>query len=206
MRLFRPGPLSRILYPDAIFRVKSPEKVLYLTFDDGPDPHSTALILSILEKYGIRAIFFCSGNAAEKHPGLMNLIRSGSHLTGNHGYDHNDGWRTPFRRYIADIKKSSTLTSPELLRPPYGHITFLQYITLKEEYKLVFWDIMPYDFDSSFGARQSLSILKKLSRPGSIIILHDNHLSSAITFLEEFILYAYETGFRFGEPEKIYVR
>ena len=76
MRLFRPGFFAGWLYPEALFRIKTAEKILYLTFDDGPDPDSTPRLLDILEKYNIKALFFCDGRAAEKYPDLINLIRS----------------------------------------------------------------------------------------------------------------------------------
>ena len=88
MRLFRPGFLAGCLYPEAIFRIKTTDKILFLTFDDGPDPDSTPRLLDILKKNDIKALFFCNGGAAEKYSYLMDRIRNEGHLTGNHGYNH----------------------------------------------------------------------------------------------------------------------
>jgi peptidoglycan-N-acetylglucosamine deacetylase len=200
MRHFRPGIIPRILYPDALFRVKNTRKVLYLTFDDGPDPSSTPTLLSILEKHQIRAIFFCSGSAAEKHPELIALIVSKCHLIGNHGYGHLDGWRTSKSKYLADAAKSAQFTSGWLFRPPFGRITPVQFRELKKTYKIVFWDIMPYDFDKGFGTENSLRILDRLIRPGSVIVLHDRQRGKAGAILEEFLISAHRQGFSFGEP------
>jgi peptidoglycan/xylan/chitin deacetylase (PgdA/CDA1 family) len=183
--------------------MKTEEKLLCLTFDDGPDPASTSQLIDILGKYNIRTIFFCDGRAAEKQTELMDLIIASGHLIGNHGYAHPDGWRTGSEKYIADVSKASSLTSTILFRPPYGHLKPGQYRILKQNYKIVFWDIMPYDFDRNFSTEKSLRILKKLIRPGSIIALHDKPGSSALKILPEFIEFALERGYKFEIPEII---
>jgi peptidoglycan/xylan/chitin deacetylase (PgdA/CDA1 family) len=196
MRLFRPGLFAGCLYPGALFRIKTTEKRLYLTFDDGPDPVSTPRLLDILRKHEISAVFFCNGDAAEKYPELIHLIRHDGHLIGNHGYSHLNGWRTDGVKYVNDIKRASKLTSDIILRPPFGRLSFRQ-ARLLRPYKLILWDIMAYDFDSSFGSKKSLTILKRKIRPGSIIVLHDSESSCANMIMEEFIIFAVNEGYRF---------
>lgn len=197
MRLFRPCFIAGWLYPEALFRVKTSEKLLYLTFDDGPDPVSTERLLDILGRHDIKAIFFCNGRNAEKYPGLVQLIKSKGHIVGNHGYSHFDGWKTSDRRYVADAVKANPYTSTSLYRPPFGHLKLNQYLKLRKRYKIVFWDLMPFDFDSSFGPDNSLMILKQRIRPGSVIVLHDTQNSSVCKFLDEFIKSALSDGYRF---------
>ncbi len=197
MRLFRPCFFAVWLYPEAIFRIKTSEKLLYLTFDDGPDPLSTPRLLNMLDRHSVKAVFFCDGKVAEKYPGLMNQIKSRGHLTGNHGFSHLNGWKTSLKKYIADITTAAQFTSVKIFRPPYGRLRIAQYIKLRKEYKIVFWDIMPYDFDIKFGSENSLRVLKKKIRSGSIIVLHDNHKFMNIEFIEEFILFASGKGYRF---------
>jgi peptidoglycan-N-acetylglucosamine deacetylase len=201
MRLFRPGLLARGLYPEALFRVKTTEKVLYLTFDDGPDPLSTPQLLHILNKYKVKALFFCTGTAAVMYPNIIKQIKSEGHSIGNHGYSHLNGWKTDPLKYIDDVRKAAEFTSDRFFRPPFGRITPRQMRKLKA-YKIILWDIMAYDFDSAFGSQKSLRILRKKIRPGSIIVLHDKSGSCADKILEDFILFAHENGFRFGEPNK----
>src|SRR5664280_3339951 len=79
IRLFRPCIFSGWLYTEALFRIKSTEKILCLSFDDGPDPASTPDLLDILDRYHVPAVFFCSGLAAEKYPSLVEKIKAVSY-------------------------------------------------------------------------------------------------------------------------------
>jgi peptidoglycan/xylan/chitin deacetylase (PgdA/CDA1 family) len=196
MRLFRPGLLAGFLYPEALFRIKTTEKVLYLTFDDGPDPVSTPQLLRILKKYDIKVLFFCNGCAAEQNFYLITQIQSEGHMIGNHGYSHYDGWRTETTKYVDDVRKAAEFTSDRFFRPPFGRISPRQMKLLKS-YKIVFWDTMVYDFDLTFGSKKSLRVLKDKMRPGSVIVLHDTFSSSANTIIEEFIIHALKEGYRF---------
>jgi peptidoglycan/xylan/chitin deacetylase (PgdA/CDA1 family) len=198
MRLFRPFLLAGILYPEALFRIKGTGKTLYLTFDDGPDPVSTLTILKILEKHGIKAVFFCTGSKASEHPDLINAIKASGHVTGNHGYHHISGFSTSAREYVRNAVNAAELTSAELFRPPFGLLKISQYLLLRRKFKIVFWDLMPYDFDMSFGPENCLRVLKKKIRPGSIIVLHDTSQSSSLNILEDFIGFALGGGYKFG--------
>lgn len=200
MRLFRPSAISSWIYPDAIFRIRTTEKILYLTFDDGPDPDSTSQLLDILGRYKIKALFFCDGRAAEEYPDLIDKIKSNGHLIGNHGYNHLNGWLTKLKDYIADTEKAASYTSDSIFRPPYGRLRPDQYRKLNETYKIFFWDLMPYDFDTRLGSNISFNILKRKMRKGSIIVLHDKPQSSAITILGKFIDYSLSCGYRFDLP------
>jgi len=198
MRFFRPCFVAGWLYPEALFRVRTTEKVLFLTFDDGPDPHSTPALLDLLDGYSVKAIFFCNGSAAENHAGIVDLIRSGGHIVGNHSYNHLDGWRTPVNKYLENVSLADPSTSPLLFRPPYGHLTIKQYKCLREKYRIVFWDIMPYDFDRNLDPEKVLQILKKKTRSGSVIVLHDSENSMAMDILEDFIRFAMDSGYTFS--------
>jgi peptidoglycan/xylan/chitin deacetylase (PgdA/CDA1 family) len=197
MRLFRPCLFAQWLYPEALFRIKGDGKNLYLTFDDGPDPDSTPQLIDLLTEYKIKCIFFCDGRAAEKYPELVKLIRSGGHSVGNHGFAHPDGWRISTERYMDDVSRASGLIKSTLFRPPFGRMKIGQYKKLRKKYKIVLWDVMPYDFDKNFISERSLRVLKKKIRPGSIIVLHDKPSSGANKIVGEFINYAISSGYRF---------
>ena len=201
MRLYRLPYIADWLYPQAIFRLKTTENILCLTFDDGPDPESTPGLLDILKRHKIRAVFFCNGKAAETHPCLVERIKEGGHLIGNHGYHHYNGWVTSSEVYCTDVNYASQFTSGKLFRPPYGRLRLCQYKKLRKTFRIIFWDLMSYDFDTGFGAAKSLAILKKKIRPGSIIVLHDKPGSSSINFLEDLIGMAVDRGYSFLIPE-----
>jgi len=197
MRLFRPFLLLRLLYPEAVFRLNRFKMVLYLTFDDGPQPDTTPRILNILEAHGVKATFFCTGQEAEKYPGLIRLIVSKGHIIGNHGYYHIDGWKTNNLDYLENTLKAAKYTSSCLFRPPYGRIRPSQYRVLKKNHRIVFWDLMPYDFDRKMDHQRILRILKSKMRPGSVIVFHDKGTSTALTFLEQFVRHAGDEGYKF---------
>jgi peptidoglycan/xylan/chitin deacetylase (PgdA/CDA1 family) len=196
MRLFRPFFVLRLIYPEAIFRVTT-TKELCLTFDDGPDPDTTPHILEILEGSNVKAVFFCSGKEAEKFPELVNLIVSKGHIIGNHGYNHLSGRKTNVSAYIENAERAEEFTSTGLFRPSYGRIRPAQYHALIKKYRIVFWDLMPYDFDEKMDSERVLNMLKKKIRPGSVIVLHDKTSSSCLSFLAEFIKYAENIGYKF---------
>ena len=191
------------LYPDAIFRIKTSEKLLCLTFDDGPDQKSTPQIVNILDKYKIKAVFFCNGRSAEKYPSLVKQLISHGHVIGNHGFSHLNGWKTSRRKYIADVTNAAEYTSSVLFRPPYGRLRLIQYLKLRRKYKVVLWDVMPYDFDMSFGYKNTLTVLMKKIRPGSIVVLHDQPSSAALIILDQFIDQSLQRGFKFIIPEEL---
>jgi len=199
MRFFRPFFTAGRLFPEALFRIKSPEKTAYLTFVDGPDPESTPELLDILDSANVKAVFFCSGEAVEKYPELADQIKLRGHIIGNHGYYHLNGWKTSLYEYCNNAERASRTTSSSFFRPPYGRLRISQYNHLKKTFKIVFWDIMCYDFDISYGADRSLLLLKKKLRPGSIIVLHDTLKSTCRTFLNNFLEDAMAKGYKFSK-------
>jgi peptidoglycan/xylan/chitin deacetylase (PgdA/CDA1 family) len=201
MRIYRPFRVSGWLFPEALFRIKTREKLICLTFDDGPHPISTPAILNILDEHKVRAMFFCKGENAERYPDLIQQIISSGHLTGNHSYSHPDGWQTGLKKYIADVERASKYIHGKYFRPPYGRLRICQYLKLKPIYKIIFWDIMPYDFDKSFSSEDSLNVMLRLIRPGSVIALHDSESSSSSFFLDKFIKEALALGYRFVIPD-----
>jgi peptidoglycan/xylan/chitin deacetylase (PgdA/CDA1 family) len=199
IRFFRLPWFFRVLFPEAVFRLESNAgKTVCLTFDDGPDPIATPAILRILGDHGVKAIFFCTGRNVEKYPELFREIIAEGHQVGNHGYLHIKGLRTRVPAYLENAEKGSLITNSSLFRPPYGSISKREYNLLRQRNKIVFWDLMVYDFDRSFRKGGPLSTLKRLVRPGSVIVLHDNSRSCAGEFLDEAITFLKSEGYRFS--------
>jgi len=201
IRFYRPFPLASLIYPEALFRMKSSGREICLTFDDGPDPVTTEKILRILERHGIKAIFFCTGEKASRMPELTTSIRTAGHLTGNHGYLHPDGFRTSPEKYLKDVMDAVPFTSGSLFRPPYERMIPSQYRMLRKKFRIIMWDLMVYDFDSEFASARSLETLSKMIRPGTVVALHDKAAATASDFLEEFITYSLSAGYRFVLPD-----
>jgi peptidoglycan/xylan/chitin deacetylase (PgdA/CDA1 family) len=200
MRHYRPFFLIRKIFAKAVFRIKTDEKILCLTFDDGPNPGSTYRILNILDNYQVKAIFFLTGLNVEKYPGIKELIVAKGHQLGNHGYLHKKGCTTSSENYAKNISMAARLIPSDYYRPPYGSLTPKQYHNILKYYTLIFWDLMPYDFSRSHSAGRCLRILKEKIRPGSIIVLHDNPSSIVTEFLAEFIESATGEGYKFVVP------
>ena len=92
------------MYPDAVWRMDSSQKKIYLTFDDGPVPFVTPWVLDILKSASIKATFFCVGENVQKHPDIYQRIIEENHSVGNHTFNHLNGWKTTTNKYIENIE------------------------------------------------------------------------------------------------------
>ena len=162
------------LYPGLLWQMPENEKVIYLTFDDGPTPGVTDRLLDNLEQYNAKATFFCTGRNVERAPELYQKIILYGHAVGNHTYSHLKGWKTPNREYFEDIELASHYIKSDLYRPPYGRITRSQLAYLKKSYKIIMWDVMSRDYNVKLSTPRVLDIVDKNLRPGSIIVFHDS--------------------------------
>ena len=135
MRLIQPPLLLSKFYSRRWWRMKTNEKKVYLTFDDGPIDQVTPWVLDVLKEFKVKGTFFCIGNNIRKNPEIfMRILREG-HSTGNHTFHHVNGKKTPISTYleeveqtdilIEDILKRNNIDLPDtkLFRPPYGRIT-----------------------------------------------------------------------------------
>ena len=171
------------LYPYGIFRTGT---AVYLTFDDGPIPEVTPKVLEILDRYKVKATFFMVGENIDKHPEVFDQVLQAGHSFGNHTYNHLKGWHTSFADYMANVaaweqafNRQSILprqsSHRQLFRPPYGKATLRQRKALHNMgYRLIYWDILTRDYDPSVTPAQMLDLIKKETRPGSIINFHDS--------------------------------
>ena len=164
--------LLQTLYPSLIWHGE--EKALYLTFDDGPHPVITPKVLNLLDQYGAKATFFCVGDNVRKYPEIYREILQRGHATGNHTYNHLNGWKTETETYVANVKKAAGLIHSNLMRPPYGKIKRSQIKQLKQDYKLVMWSVLTYDFSSKITPAQCYRNALKGLKNGSILVFHDS--------------------------------
>ncbi|MFC2720139.1 MAG: polysaccharide deacetylase family protein, partial [Bacteroidota bacterium] len=167
------------LFIPAIWNIKDGTRSIYLTFDDGPCPEVTPKVLDILDKYNIKATFFCVGDNVRRHPQIFDLLIKNGHRVGNHTMHHIKGFNTSCNEYLRDVEEAGTVIDSNLFRPPYGRITLRQLKELKKRYKVIMWDVITRDYNPRLKPDKCLSIVKKFSKPGSIIIFHDSQKSAA---------------------------
>lgn len=176
MLIEQPPLLYRALYSKALWRIKVPnKKTVYLTFDDGPIPDVTPWVLDILDKYNIKATFFCVGDNVRKHEWIYEDLLNRGHKVGNHTFHHMQGWLNSASKFINNTDEAKNIINSNLFRPPHGHMIFPQPAMLKKKgYKIVMWDVVTRDYSRYMTPEQVLDNVKKYTRDGSIIVFHDS--------------------------------
>ena len=188
------------LFSSLTWKIPSKERIVYLTFDDGPTKEVTSSLLDILNKEKVKATFFCVGKNVEKHPDLFQEIKLQGHGVGNHSNTHINGWRTNKKQYIQDIDTADKLINSDLFRPPYGKLNWKSKKALQKKYKIVMWDVAGGDFDKTLSVQQVIENVTHNVKPGSIVVLHDNQqfketiLSALPKILEELKAAHYNFG------------
>lgn len=178
--LFSKTPaLLTAIYPYCLWKVKTAEKIIYLTFDDGPIPEVTPLVLQELNKWNAKATFFCIGKNVEANPEILKPLIAGGHTVANHTYSHVNGWQTDDATYYKEVVKGGETLKAQgintvLFRPPYGKLKFAQYNSLKARHTLVMWDVLSYDFDLKIDKETVLANVLKHTEAGSIVVFHDS--------------------------------
>lgn len=199
MYLVKTPKLVQALMPGYLWRVPTAEKVLYLTFDDGPIPEVTPWVLDTLKTFGAKATFFCVGENVKRHPAVFRRLLDEGHAAGNHTFNHLNGWHTDNRAYFHNIRHCARMVRSNLFRPPYGRLLPAQRAFLERHYHIVMWDVLSGDFDPAISPEQCLENVLVNARPGSIIVLHDSLKTDAkIRFVLPRVLEYYSAlGYRF---------
>jgi len=174
MLIEQPSFYYRLLFPGSHWRFNTNRKVVYLTFDDGPIPDITPWVLDLLDRYGIKATFFCVGNNVGKYPEIYQMLLDRGHAVGNHTFHHIQGLKTRTKNYKKDVEQASELIQSNLFRPPHGHLRFPQFFKLRKKYKVIMWDVVTRDYSKRLTSDQVFENVKKYTRNGSIIVFHDS--------------------------------
>lgn len=176
MWIEQPPILYRMLFPEGIWRIvnRRKPKTVYLTFDDGPIPEVTPWVLDLLDKYGIKATFFCVGENVARNPELFAEIRKRGHSVGNHTYNHLQGLKTSVYDYVKNVLKADRLINSPLYRPPHGLMGLKQSRILRKHFNIIMYDLVTRDYSKKLNGKQVLNNVKKYTRSGSIIVFHDS--------------------------------
>ena len=202
----------RSLYRSLIWKIPEKEKVIYLTFDDGPHARATPFVLDQLKKYAAKASFFCIGKNVEAETELFERILREGHKVGNHTQNHVNGWKVSTEQYLSNIDQATNAIHSTLFRPPYGRIRFNSIKKVKSlistrakekgiqtEAKIVMWDVLSGDFDEQLSPEKCLQNLLKHTERGSIIVFHDSAkaLKRMEYALPRFLDFYTQLGFQF---------
>ncbi|MBP5644029.1 MAG: polysaccharide deacetylase family protein [Bacteroidales bacterium] len=203
-----------MFYPSLLWRMpKTGEKTIYLTFDDGPHPATTPIILKILRRYNAKATFFCIGNNVKNYPKTFELIKKEGHAVGIHTFNHENGWKTRTADYVKSVVEANELIHSDLFRPPYGKIkhsqikrlktlnlnTDSQLSTLNSQLQIVVWTVIAYDWDRDLSSKQVYKNVIRNAGDGAIVALHDSFKSytNTIMALPKLLEYYTKRGFIF---------
>jgi peptidoglycan/xylan/chitin deacetylase (PgdA/CDA1 family) len=185
------------MFPNYIWDIVTSEKIIYLTFDDGPTPKITDWTLDVLKQYNAKATFFCIGNNIEQHPEIFQNILTEGHSISNHTQHHIKGWKTKAKDYLENVQLCESVLKTQisnsnfqnnksqivnhhslvtnLFRPPYGQITPKQGKKLISlGYKIIMWDVLSFDWEKEIPQEICLNNVISNTTKGSIIVFHDS--------------------------------
>jgi peptidoglycan/xylan/chitin deacetylase (PgdA/CDA1 family) len=197
-------PCSRFHHRDVVCKGSPAMDTVALTFDDGPDPVNTPLVLDMLSRNKVKATFFLIGKKLEGNETLVKRIIDEGHVIGNHSYSHSHTWdfqlafmmRKDIRKTEAQLFKLTGYRT-RLFRPPYGVINPMVSNALKKlhGYRVIAWNRRSFDTISGHEEIVLSRILKGISA-GDIILLHDT-VPLTVRILEQVIGSIKEKGFTF---------
>ena len=168
------------LFGESVFCVNTPDKVLALTFDDGPDPVYTRAIAQTLLDYQAKGTFFVLGKHSQKYPQIVQSLAKQGHEIGNHTWSHyNLNTKSSDSIYQEVIETDTLINNLDsqnniYFRPPFGRAGFLVTNVLKRMQKpIIFWDVDLQDWRGK-SSTEMMKIFAQNFHNGSIILLHDS--------------------------------
>jgi peptidoglycan-N-acetylglucosamine deacetylase len=167
-------------FGEIVPRVETSERVVALTFDDGPSPAHTKRVLSLLERERAKATFFLIGSELARHAELGRRILAAGHELGNHSFSHPRMVGQSLRQVREEVETTDRLLreagaqGPIHFRPPFGKkLLVLPYYLGRTGRKAILWDVEPETYPEVAGdARRIVRHVLERTRPGSILLLH----------------------------------
>ena len=194
---------------------KRKDKVLFLTFDDGPDVAYTAKLLELLARHSVKASFFTVATFAEQQPDIIKRMKEEGHLIAYHSLAHKDAWFKGFRYTEKDFLKAKEIyekleTEVHYFRPPWGRMNICTLSNIKSHgLRMVLWDVMAQDWKKNTTVDVIRDKLLRRVKNGRIICLHDGRGKNGSPMrmtqaLEEVLPKWIEEGYRFATVEELY--
>lgn len=198
------------IYMAVFCQKRTQEKVVALTFDDGPDAGQTPRVLQILKESQTPACFFCIGEKVKGNEALIRRIIAEGHLIGNHSYSHSNFFPIyRLKRMKEDLQacqsalEAATSQPVSLFRPPFGVTNpTIARATRQLGYKTIGWNIRTLDTQYPTPEKILRRIQKRL-RPGSIILLHDPLRGSEV-LLQQVIKLIKEQGYTIARLDSMF--
>ncbi|WP_428416392.1 polysaccharide deacetylase family protein [Phocicoccus schoeneichii] len=175
------------------------QKMVALTFDDGPKSDTTNKLLDKLQAKNVKASFFMLGSSIETSPDTATRVDREGHEIGNHSYSHQDMMQVSFDEIRAEINDTSALIemytnqTPKFFRPPYG--SFNATIEAKINIETAYWSVDTKDW-LTHNTDAILKEIKENVQDGSVILLHDIHMES-VDAIDDVIDYLTSEGYQF---------
>lgn len=189
--------------------LRTDERVVWLTFDDGPHPRSTPQLLELLEESGVQATHFVVGRRAEQATGLVEQMAAAGHEIANHTYSHWSGffWCLPPGLMRQEIERAQHVLrcqlgyAPRRFRAPVGMVNpFVHPVLARNHLQLVGWSATGHD-GCGRAPLDSFAALRRQIRPGAIVLLHDGRGRAGLTLTAHVLRFLREEGYRCVIPE-----
>ena len=162
------------LFPNRVWQIPTAQKEIFLSFDDGPHPRITPMVLDMLASHGAKASFFCIGDRVKRFPGIYQRIVDEGHAIGNHTFHHLNGWKTNDADYLTNITEAALCIDSRLFRPPYGRIKGSQARAIVAKgFKTIMWTVLSGDYDAKLNPAQCANRVLDNIAPGCIYLFHD---------------------------------
>lgn len=189
-------------------RAHTNEKIVAITFDDGPHPEITPRIKDVLKEKNVKAAFFWKGKNIEKYPKITKEIFNENHIIGNHTYYHSNLFDlSSSSRMIHEIDFTNNIIYkitgkyPVLFRPPFGVTNPMLKKALKNTGMIsIGWSLR--SFDTVKNKEKVLRKLVRKTKPGDIILFHDN-ISKTVDIIDEYITWLISNDYKVVSLDKL---
>ena len=196
-------------YLDVFCKGNPASNSISLSFDDGPHPEQTPIILDILKRQNIKAVFFCIGNNAKNYPELVKRIENEGHIIGNHSFLHSFWFDLLSKKKMKEEIVNTNLLIQDLInkkmnffRPPFGVTTPVLARAIKETKMVpVGWSLRTLDTTAKGNPEKIVRKLNKV-KSGDLILFHD-HVKELPEVLDSFISKMKNQNMQIVRPDEL---